>query len=149
MVVAYGPGGRHRSHRRYQPGVPDTDHLGSNSIGMAMRLGAAIVYAAYVLLFVGRLARGVEPMELAAYVIAGKALSIGMGGVATGSLSIPSTTAAWTAVVVNSVMLSVGMWPTALGLRDPPRIPDPENDGSQPRHRRRRQRSSRIGVLPR
>ena len=65
-----------------------------------MILGAAIVYAAYVLLFVGRLARGVEPMELAAYVIAGKALSIGMGGVATGSLSIPSTTAAWTVVVV-------------------------------------------------
>ena len=83
MVVAYGPGGQHRSHRRYQPGVPDTDHLGSNSIGVAMILGAAIVYAAYVLLFVGRLARGVEPMELAAYVIAGKALSIGMGGVAT------------------------------------------------------------------
>ena len=57
--------------------------LESNSIGVAMILGAAIVYAAYVLLFVGRLARGVAPVELAAYVIAGKALSIGMGGVAT------------------------------------------------------------------
>ena len=48
-----------------------------------MILGAAIVYTGYVLLFVGRLARGVEPVELAADVIAGNALSIGMGGVAT------------------------------------------------------------------
>lgn len=89
--------------------------LGANPIGIALVLVAAAAYAAFVLLS-ARLSSSIQPIELTAYVLAGTALSIGVGGSLTGALSVPSTASSWWAIALNSSMLGIGMLAYNAGL---------------------------------
>lgn len=89
--------------------------LGASPIGIAVVLVSAAAYAAFVL-FSARLSNGVHPIELTAYVLVGTALSIGIGGSITGSLSVPATASSWWAIALNSAMLGVGMLAYNAGL---------------------------------
>lgn len=89
--------------------------LGANSIGVVMVLVAAATYAAYVL-FAARLSTGIDPMELTAYVLGGAALSIGIAGYLTGSLTVPTTGPAWWAIVANSAILGISLLAYYAGL---------------------------------
>lgn len=89
--------------------------LATGRTGVAMVLCAAALYAVYVLCM-ARLTVGVNPLELAAYVVAGSTLSIGIGAVAYGSLSVPASSTAWSAVAVNGAMLGTGLIAYYAGL---------------------------------
>jgi drug/metabolite transporter (DMT)-like permease len=80
---------------------------GVDAVGLALGLGAAAVYAGYIL--VGeRVVTGAHPVLLAALVATGATVSFSLAGlVRGGGLPLPRSAAAWTAVAVIAAVATV------------------------------------------
>jgi drug/metabolite transporter (DMT)-like permease len=81
-------------------------------IGIGLALGAAIAYAAYVLVS-DRLLGTTEPLVLAAMLCAGAATAFALGGAATGSLEAPGPS---TLLLVGAIALAATVLPIAAFL---------------------------------
>ena len=79
---------------------------GVDPAGLALGLGAAVVYAGYVL--VGeRAVAAAHPVLLAALVATGATASFTAAGLVRGGLPLPRTTDGWTAIAVIAVVATV------------------------------------------
>ena len=81
-------------------------------IGIGLALGAAIAYAAYVLVS-DRLLGTTEPLVLAAMLCAGAAVAFALGGAASGSLEAPNVS---TLAVIGAIALVATVLPIAAFL---------------------------------
>ena len=81
-------------------------------VGIGLALGAAIAYAAYVLVS-DRLLGTTEPLVLATMLCAGAAVAFALGGAATGSLETPRPS---TLLVVGAIALVATVLPIAAFL---------------------------------
>ena len=99
-------------------------------LGIGLALGAAIAYAAYVLVS-DRLLGTTEPLVLATMLCAGAAVAFALGGAASGSLEAPNVS---TLAVIGAIALVA----TVLADRGVPRrrAPDRPFAGHDPRHSR-------------
>ena len=81
-------------------------------VGVGLALGAAIAYAAYVLVS-DRLLGTTEPLVLATMLCAGAAVAFALGGAASGSLEAPSV---YTLAVIGAIALVATVLPIAAFL---------------------------------
>lgn len=79
---------------------------GVDAAGLALGLGAAVVYAGYVLAG-EQVVRAVHPVLLAALVSTGAAAAYSLAGLAGADLRLPSTGSGWGAVVLIAVLATV------------------------------------------
>jgi drug/metabolite transporter (DMT)-like permease len=89
-----------------------------DGLGVAMAVGAAVVYATYILV-ADRVVAHIDPFVLSALVCSGAAGSLLAAGVAGGSLDVSFTTAGWgwiAALACGSTVLGISAF--FLGLRD-------------------------------
>jgi drug/metabolite transporter (DMT)-like permease len=89
-----------------------------DAIGIALALGAAVAYAAYVLVS-DRLLGTTEPLVLATMLCAGAATAFALGGAATSSLAMPRPS---TLIVVGAIALFATVLPIAAFLSGVRRI---------------------------
>lgn len=89
--------------------------LGTSVTGVVMVLVASLLYATYAVC-TSRLTKGAHPLALAALVLVGTSISVGLFGAVSGSLGVPHTTTAWVAIVINGAMLGTGMVAYYAGL---------------------------------
>lgn len=86
---------------------------GVDAVGLALGLGAAVVYAGYVLTG-ERVVAAVHPVLLAALVATGATVSFTAAGLVQGDLPYPRTTDGWTAVAaiaaVGTVIPMIGLF---------------------------------------
>jgi drug/metabolite transporter (DMT)-like permease len=80
--------------------------LGANLAGFALGLGAAVVYAGYVLAG-ERVVAAVHPLLLAALVSTGAAAAFALAGLAGAPLRLPATGGAWGVVALIAVVGTV------------------------------------------
>jgi drug/metabolite transporter (DMT)-like permease len=102
-------------------------------VGIALALGASVIYASYVLVS-DRLLGSTEPLVLATMLCAGAATAFGLGGAATGSLAVampPSTLLLVAAIALLATVLPIAAFldgvrrlgpsrATILGTVEPP-----------------------------
>src|SRR3954471_19579483 len=89
-----------------------------DGLGVAMALGCAVVYGAYILM-TDRLIGDVDPFVLAALVTTGAALSTTVAGAGTGSLHVDFAAAGWgwlAALAWGSTVIGISAF--MVGLRD-------------------------------
>ena len=79
---------------------------GVDPVGLALGLGAAAVYAGYVLAG-ERVVAAVHPVLLAALVATGATASFTVAGLVRGGLPYPRTAAGWTSVAVIATVATV------------------------------------------
>jgi drug/metabolite transporter (DMT)-like permease len=79
---------------------------GVDPVGLALGLGAAVVYSGYILTG-ERVAPSINPVLLAALVATGATASFTIAGLVRGGLPYPRTSGAWTAVAVIAVIATV------------------------------------------
>jgi drug/metabolite transporter (DMT)-like permease len=79
---------------------------GVDPVGLALGLGAAVVYAGYILAG-ERVVAAVHPVLLAALVATGATASFTVTGLARGGLPYPRTAGGWTAVAVIAAVATV------------------------------------------
>ncbi len=79
---------------------------GIDPLGAALALGAAVLYAVYILA-ADTAGRALDPRSLAALVCAGAAVSFGVGGLATGTLSFAFAPLGWVWILALTLFSTV------------------------------------------
>lgn len=82
-------------------GAPTAERL--HPVGIALALGGAIIYALYVPM-IDRFQRGVAPAVSSVFISTGAVVVLVVGGLATGTLHVPTAPMAWAAIAGLAVV---------------------------------------------
>jgi drug/metabolite transporter (DMT)-like permease len=84
-----------------------------DALGVALALGAAVAYTAYILISDTVVTERVDPLELSAFVCAGAAASFGLASVVSGAASLSFDAIGWLwlgAIAVVSTVLAIALF---------------------------------------